>query len=218
MEQQHRQAGNKTKKFSKFSKFSEAITNRRRKTTRPQISPRNSVEISHGPRERAFREVLKLSFTMTRNFDKLPFIWQETSRSAFISCTRCVTWWKILVPTWGVRLQVQNMQYYMMSLEKIWVRQMGRLEAKIAAVLLYRLHSFPLACFMFSMVSAWPPVSRLAGFECAHVFMPGPESRLLFMKTNVEGRNFKGREGDYRLTFSCFEMVDPQIPILKEWD
>jgi len=78
----------------------------------------------------------------------------------------------------GVRLQVQNMQYYMMSLEKIWVRQMGRLEEKIAAVLLYRLHSFPSACFMFSVVSAWPPVSRLAGFEWAHVIMPGPESSL----------------------------------------
>jgi hypothetical protein len=47
--------------------------------------------------------------------------------------------------------------------------------------------------------------------------MSGPESRLFSMKKNMGGRNFKGR-GRYRLTFSCFEMVDSQIPILKEWD
>jgi len=42
--------------------------------------------------------------------------------------------------------------FYTMSLEKIWVGQMGRLEENIAAVLLYGLLSFPLACLMFSAV------------------------------------------------------------------
>jgi hypothetical protein len=37
-----------------------------------------------------------------------------------------------------------------MSLEKIRMGQTGRLEEKIAAALLYWLHSFPLACLMFS--------------------------------------------------------------------
>ncbi len=52
---------------------------------------------------------------------------------------------------WHVRLQVQNMyevtiaKHAWVSLEKIWMRQMGRLEEKIAAALLYWLHSFHLA-------------------------------------------------------------------------
>jgi hypothetical protein len=58
-----------------------------------------------------------------------------------------------------VRLQVQNMRYYMRlrvqnmprcHLRKYGWGQTGRLEEKIAAALLYRLHSFPLACLMFS--------------------------------------------------------------------
>jgi hypothetical protein len=40
------------------------------------------------------------------------------------------------------------------SLEKIWRGQMGRLEEKIAAALLYWLHSFPLACLIFSLLDA----------------------------------------------------------------
>ncbi len=39
-----------------------------------------------------------------------------------------------------------------LSLEKIWMGQMGRLEEKIAAVLLYWLHSFPLACLIFFLI------------------------------------------------------------------
>jgi len=52
---------------------------------------------------------------------------------------------------WHVRLQVQNMyevtiaKHAWMSLDKIWMGQMGRLEEKIAAALLYWLHSFHLA-------------------------------------------------------------------------
>jgi hypothetical protein len=49
-----------------------------------------------------------------------------------------------------VRLQVQNMPGC--HLRKYGCGQMGRLEEKIAAVLLYWLHSFPLACLTWSLV------------------------------------------------------------------
>jgi hypothetical protein len=48
-----------------------------------------------------------------------------------------------------VRLRVQNMPGWV-SLEKIWMEQMGRLKDKFAAILLYWLHSFPLAYLTFS--------------------------------------------------------------------
>lgn len=144
MEQQHRQAGNKFSNFSKFSKFSEA---QQTVGERPQMSPRNSVEISHGPR--AFRQVFEIvfhnntqlwliTFHLAGNFKKfLPFM--HPMRDMVGNFGTNV----------GVRLQVQNMPYCMMSLEKIWVGQMGRrLEEKIAAVLLLHcLDSFPLALF-----------------------------------------------------------------------
>jgi hypothetical protein len=42
------------------------------------------------------------------------------------------------------------------SVEKIWMGQMGTLEENIAAVVLYWLHSFPLPCLMYSScLLAW---------------------------------------------------------------
>jgi len=64
-----------------------------------------------------------------------------------------------------VRLQVQNMTYYMRlrvqnmpgcHLRNYGWGQMGRLEEKIAATLLYWLHSFPLACLTFSVFLIGP--------------------------------------------------------------
>jgi hypothetical protein len=42
------------------------------------------------------------------------------------------------------------------SLEKLWMGQMGRLEEKIATALLYWLHSFPLACLIFPVSGGRP--------------------------------------------------------------
>jgi hypothetical protein len=39
-----------------------------------------------------------------------------------------------------------------------------------------------------------------------------------FYENKYGRKEFQRQRGRYRLTFSCFEMVDPQIPILKEWD
>ncbi len=50
----------------------------------------------------------------------------------------------------AVLYEVASAKHAWVSLEKIWMGQMGRLEEKIAAPLLYRLHSFALACLIFS--------------------------------------------------------------------
>jgi len=50
----------------------------------------------------------------------------------------------------AVLYEVMSAKHACMSLEKIRMGQTGRLEEKIAAALLYWLHSFPLACLMFS--------------------------------------------------------------------
>ncbi len=50
----------------------------------------------------------------------------------------------------AVLYEVASAKHAWVSLEKIWMGQMGRLQEKIAAALLYRLHSFPLACLIFS--------------------------------------------------------------------
>ncbi len=50
----------------------------------------------------------------------------------------------------AVLYEVASAKHAWVSLEKIWMGQMGRLEEKITAPLLYRLHSFPLACLIFS--------------------------------------------------------------------
>jgi hypothetical protein len=46
---------------------------------------------------------------------------------------------------------VMSAKHAWVSFEKIWMGQMGRMEEKIATTLLYRLHSFPLACLIFSL-------------------------------------------------------------------
>jgi len=79
--------------------------------------------------------------------------------SAHYEHTRGVKGYVAYYLTCYVKLQAQNMPYYMRlrvqnmlgcHLRKYGCGQMGRLEKKIAAALLYRLHSFPLACLMFS--------------------------------------------------------------------
>jgi hypothetical protein len=50
----------------------------------------------------------------------------------------------------AVLYEVTSAKHACVSLEKISMGQMCRLEEKIAAVLLYWLHSFPLACLIFS--------------------------------------------------------------------
>jgi hypothetical protein len=45
---------------------------------------------------------------------------------------------------------VTSAKHAWVSLEKIWMGQMGRLEENIAAALLDTMHSFPLACLIFS--------------------------------------------------------------------
>ncbi len=50
----------------------------------------------------------------------------------------------------AVLYEVTSAKHAWVSLEKIWIGQMGKLEEKIARVLLYWLHSFPLACFNVS--------------------------------------------------------------------
>jgi len=50
----------------------------------------------------------------------------------------------------AVFYEVTSAKHAWVSLEKIWMGQMGRLEENISAALLYRLHSFPLACLVFS--------------------------------------------------------------------
>jgi hypothetical protein len=47
------------------------------------------------------------------------------------------------------------------SLEKIWIGQTGRFEEKFAAALLYRLHSFLLACLIFSPIFTFKPTTHL---------------------------------------------------------
>ncbi len=49
------------------------------------------------------------------------------------------------------------------SLEKIWMGQMGTLEGKIAALLLYSLHSFPLEFLIFFSTGASNVPYRLFG-------------------------------------------------------
>ncbi len=50
----------------------------------------------------------------------------------------------------AVLFEVKSAKHVWVSLEKIWMGQMGRLEEIIPAALLYWLHSFPLACVIFS--------------------------------------------------------------------
>jgi hypothetical protein len=50
----------------------------------------------------------------------------------------------------AVLYEVTSAKHACLSLEKIWMGQMGRLEEKIAGALLYQLHSFLLACLIFS--------------------------------------------------------------------
>jgi hypothetical protein len=50
----------------------------------------------------------------------------------------------------AVLYEVRSAKHAWVSLEKIWMGQMGRLEENIAAALLDTLHSFPLACLIFS--------------------------------------------------------------------
>jgi hypothetical protein len=54
-----------------------------------------------------------------------------------------------------------NAKHAWVSLEKIWIGQTGRLEEKIAAPLFYRLHSFPLACLIFSPIFTFKPTAHL---------------------------------------------------------
>ncbi len=54
------------------------------------------------------------------------------------------------MPKHAILDEVVSAKHAWVSLEKIWMGQMGRLEGKIAALLLYCLHSFPLDCLIFS--------------------------------------------------------------------
>jgi len=56
---------------------------------------------------------------------------------------------KLQVPKHGILYEVVPAKHAWVSLEKISMGQMGRLEEKIAALLLYSLHSFPLDCLIF---------------------------------------------------------------------
>jgi hypothetical protein len=53
------------------------------------------------------------------------------------------------VPKHAILYEVVRAKHAWVSLEKISMGQMGRLEEKIAALLLYSLHSFPLDCLIF---------------------------------------------------------------------
>jgi hypothetical protein len=84
----------------------------------------------------------------------LPGLFSPCHASACFESMLCMFWThcgykEVCNVLLGMLCKVTSAKHAWLSLEKIWMGQMCRLEEKIAAILLYWLHSFPSACLMF---------------------------------------------------------------------